>query len=287
MAPEGVGTTKRTFRDMLRPATLRKLSSTAARRRFALALALATALFVPLPAQATVWALQDYFPNFDAADTCALQRDSGINPGHWYAVVEPLLSTCIGATSGTCWRRGQNPSRAEGGPGSGYGWDYQTWSTNGNAYYFGLVIYRANGIEILAMDNPEEHEFMPASVDDSGSNPLWITTYYNSGRVDHYDHSWHLLRSSTFGEYAQIWIDKVDDPVYGAPHVALLISARSGPTATGPWTLGERIWLRNTMADRDTDTTNCNGSAAYRSMYQWTIGDTLLFKSVVGWQYHP
>jgi len=190
-------------------------------------------------------------------------------------------------TSGTCWRRGQNPSRAQGHAGSGYGWDYQTWSANGKAYYFGLIIYRANEIEILAMDNPESHEFMPATVDDSGSNPLWVTIYYNSGRVNHYDNSWHFLRSSTFAEYAQIVIDKVDDPVYGAPYVALVVSAWSGPTATGPWTLGERIWLRNRMAYKETDTANCDGSAAYRGMYQWTIGDTLLFRNVGGWQYHP
>jgi len=82
-------------------------------------------------------------------------------------------------------------------------------------------------------------------------------------------------------------IDKVDDPVYGAPYVALVVSAWSGPTATGPWTLGERIWLRNTMAYKETDTANCDGSAAYRGMYQWTIGDTLLFRNVGGWQYHP
>jgi hypothetical protein len=271
---------------MLRPATLRRVSSTAALKRFTAALALVAALFVALPARATVWALQDYFPNFDSADTCALRRGSGINPGNWYAIAEPL-STCIGATSGTCWRRGQNPSRAQGSPGSGYGWDYQTWSANGKAYYFGLIIYRANEIEVLAMDNPESHEFMPATVDDTSSNPLWATIYYNSGRVDHYDNSWHFLSSSTFAEYAQIVIDKVDDPAYGAPYVALRVSAWSGPTATGPWTLGERVWLRNTMADRDTDTTNCDGSAAYRGMYQWMTGDTLLFRNVDGWQYHP
>jgi hypothetical protein len=221
MAPERCGTMKRTF-------------------SFTAALALVAALFVAHPAQAMVWALQDYFPNFDSADTCALQRDSGINPGNWYAVAEPL-STCIGATSGTCWRRGQNPSRAQGDPGSGYGWDYQTWGANGKAYYFGLIIYRANEIEILEMDDPESHEFMPATVDDTSSNPLWVTIYYNSGHVDHYDNSWHFLSSSTFAEYAQIVIDKVDDPVYGAPYVALLVTAWSGPTATGPWTLGERI----------------------------------------------
>jgi hypothetical protein len=137
------------------------------------------------------------------------------------------------------------------------------------------------------MDNPESHEFMPATVDDSRPNPLWVTIYFNSGHVAHYNNSWRFLSSSTFAEYAQIVIDKVDDPVYGAPYVALLVSAWSGPAATGPWTLGERIWLRNTMVDRDTDTTNCDGSAAYRSMYQWMIGDTLLFRNVGGWQYHP
>lgn len=267
MAPEGRGTMKRMF-------------------SFTAALAVVAGLFVTLPAQAPVWALQDYFPNFASADTCGLQRESGINPGNWYAVAEPL-STCIGATSGTCWRRGQNPSRAQRSPGSGHGWDYQTWSANGKAYYFGLIIYRANEIVILAMDNPESHEFMPATVDDTSSNPLWVTVYYNSGHISRYDNSWHFLGSSSFAEYAQIVIDTVDDPVYGARYVVLLVSASAGPTATGPWTLGERIWLRNAIVDRDTDTTNCDGSAAYRRMYQWTIGDTLLFKSVDGWQYHP
>ena len=85
----------------------------------------------------------------------------------------------------------------------------------------------------------------------------------------------------------QIVIDKVDDPVHGAPSVALVVSAWSGHTATGPWTLGERIWLRNTMAYKETDTANCGGSAAYRGMYQWMVGHTLLFKNVDGWQYHP
>ena len=131
----------------MRPATpWRPRSSTVALKHVAALLALVAALFVPLPAQATVWALQDYFPNFDAADTCALQRDSGINPGNWYAVAEPL-STCIGATSGTCWRRGQNPSRAEGGPGSGYGWDYQTWGTNGKAYYCKQIVAERGPLE--------------------------------------------------------------------------------------------------------------------------------------------
>ena len=258
----------------------------AAINRITAALALFAALFVALPAHATVWVLKDYFPNFDSAETCALQRDSGINPGNWYAVIEPSLSTCLGATSGTCWRRGQNPSRAEGIPGSGYGWDYQTWNANGKAYYFGLIIYRANEIEILAMDNPERHEFMPATVDDSGSNPLWVNVYNSSGRVSRYDHSWNVLSSSTFAEYSGIVIGKVDDPLYGAPHVALLVQAWSGPTPTGPWTLGESIWLRNTMADGDA--INCGGSQhTHRGMYQWMVGDTLLFKTTDGWQYRP
>ena len=96
--------------------------------------------------------LKDFYPNFASADTCALARAAGTTPHDWYAVVEPSLSACIGATSGTCWRRGANPSRAEGGPGSGNGWDYQTWSSSNQFFYFGYMLYGAV-IDTLQMDN--------------------------------------------------------------------------------------------------------------------------------------
>ncbi len=235
-----------------------------------------------LPGEATVWILKDFYPNFDSADTCALKRSAGTTPHDWYAVVEPSRSTCIGATSGTCWRRGANPSRAEGGPGSGNGWDYQTWSSSNQFFYFGYILYGASVIDTLQMDNPESN----ASVNDAGSNPLWSTVYYNSGTHRYHDNSGNLLGTTTFGEYARIEIHKIDDPVHGAPHNALQIAAGSGPTASGPWTLGESIILRHTMTN--SDTTNCGGPAhAHRGMYEWSLGSTVLFRSDDGWRYHP
>jgi len=239
-----------------------------------------------LPAEATVWTLKDFFPNFESADTCALKRTAGTMTHDWYAVVEPLLSTCPGATSGTCWRRGTSPSRAQGGPGSGTGWDYQAWSSGNELFYFGYVLYGASVIETLQMDNPESNVVLPASVSDAGPNPLWSTVYYNSGIYRYYDNAGHLLGTTTFGEYARIEIHKIDDPIHGRPVNALQIVSGAGPTANGPWTLGESIILRQTMTD--SDTTNCGGSAhAYRGVYEWSLGSTILFRSDDGWRYQP
>jgi hypothetical protein len=239
-----------------------------------------------LPGEATVWTLKDFYPNFDSADTCALERSAGTATYDWYAVVESSLSTCIGATSGTCWRRGANPSRAQGGPGSGNGWDYQTWSGRNQFFYFGYIIYGASVIETLQMDNPERNVVLPESVNDAGPNPLWSTMYYNSGTHRYYDNSGNLLGSTRFGEYARIEIGKIDDPVYGAPYNALQIEAGSGPTVKGPWTILEKIILRQNMTDSDSD--NCDGSPhAQNGMYRWSLGSTFLFQSDHGWQYRP
>lgn len=239
-----------------------------------------------LPGEATVWTLKDFYPNFDSADTCALARGAGTPPHDWYAVVEPSLSTCIGATSGTCWRRGANPSRAQGGPGSGNGWDYQTWSSGNQFFYFGYILYGASVIDMLQMDNPESNVVLPESVNDAEPNPLWSTVYHNSGTHRYHDNSGNLLGTTTFGGYTQIEVNKIDDPVYGAPYNALQIEARSGPTAKGPWTLLENIVLRQTMTNSDRD--NCDGWAhAHNGMYQWSLGSTVLFQSDHGWQYRP
>jgi hypothetical protein len=249
-------------------------------------LAVSSCALAALPGEATVWTLKDFYPNFDSADTCALARGAGTTPHDWYAVVEPSLSTCIGATSGTCWRRGANPSRAEGGPGSGNGWDYQTWSSSNQFFYFGYILYGASLIDTLQMDNPESNVVLPGSVNDADPNPLWSTTYYNSGTHRYHDNSGNLLGSTTFGGYAQIEVNKIDDPVYGAPYNALQIEARFGPTVKGPWTILENIVLRQTMTDSDRD--NCGGSAhAHNGMYQWSAGSTVLFQSDHGWQYRP
>ena len=249
-------------------------------------LAVSSCAATGLPARAGVWTLKDFFPNFDSASTCALKNDgNGLLTHDWYAVVEPL-STCHGATSGTCWRRGTNASRIQGSPGSGYGWDYQTWSSRNQFHYFGLVIYWPTYIETLQMDNPESNVVLPESVNDAGSNPLWSTIYYSSGTRRYYDNSGTLLGSSSFGEYAGIVINKIDDPMHGPPSVALQIDAWSGPTANGPWTLGEQIRLRQTLSN--SDTTNCAGtSQAFKGMYRWELGHTILFQTVDGWQYGP
>jgi hypothetical protein len=240
-----------------------------------------------LPAEAAVWALKDFFPNFASAGTCGLENDgTGVLTYDWYAVVEPL-STCIGATSGTCWRRGTNASRIQGSPGSGYGWDYQTWSSNDQFHYFGFIVYAPTHIETLELDNPESNVVLPASVNDAGSNPLWSNIYYHSGIRRYYDLSGNVqIWSSTFGEYAGIVISKVDDPIYGAPSVALQIESWSGPTVSGPWTLGEQIWLRQTLLN--SDTANCDGTSnAFKGMYKWKLGSTILFQTRDGWQYDP
>jgi hypothetical protein len=249
-------------------------------------LAVSSCAATGLPAQAGVWTLKDFFPNFDSASTCALKNDgNGLLAHDWYAVVEPL-STCHGATSGKCWRRGTNASRIQGSPGSGYGWDYQTWSSSNQFHYFGFVIYWPTYIETLQMDNPESNVVLPESVNDAGSNPLWSTIYYNSGTRRYYDNSGTLLGSSSFGEYAGIVINKIDDPMHEPPSVALQIDAWSGPTANGPWTLGEQIRLRQTLSN--SDTTNCAGtSQAFKGMYRWELGHTILFQTVDGWQYDP
>jgi hypothetical protein len=239
-----------------------------------------------LPGEANVWMLKDFYPNFNAADTCALRRGPGFGPNDWYAVVEPSLSTCVGATSGTCWRRGTNPSRAQGTPRSGHGWDYQTWSSGNQLFYFGYILYGPDVIDTLQMDNPERNVVLPESVNDAGSNPLWETVYYSSGTHRYYDDSGHLLGTKTFAGYSRIEIHKIDDPLHGAPLTALHIAAWSGPTASGPWMLGENILLRRSMSD--SDAANCAGSThAHRGMYEWWLGDRLLFRSYDGWQYHP
>jgi hypothetical protein len=136
------------------------------------------------------------------------------------------------------------------------------------------------------MDNPESNVVLPASVSDAGPNPLWSTVYYNSGIYRYYDNAGNLLGTTTFGEYARIEIHKIDDPIHGRPVNALQIVSGAGPTANGPWTLGESIVLRQTMTD--SDTTNCGGSAhAYRGMYEWSLGSTILFRSDDGWRYQP
>jgi hypothetical protein len=141
-------------------------------------------------------------------------------------------------------------------------------------------------IDTLQMDNPESNVVLPASVNDAGSNPLWSTVYYNSGTHRYYDNSGNLLGTTTFGEYARIEIHKIDDPIHGPPLIALQIAAGTGPTASGPWTLGERIILRQAMTD--SDAANCDGSAhAHRGMYEWSLGSTVLFRSDDGWRYHP
>lgn len=215
-----------------------------------------------------------------------LENDgSGLLTHNWYAVVEPL-STCHGATSGTCWRRGTNASRIQGSPGSGYGWDYQTWSDSNQFHYFGLVMYWPSYIETLQVDNPESSVVLPESVNDAGSNPLWSTIYRKSGTRRYYDNSGTLLGSSTFSEYAGIVISKIDDPMHEASSVALQIEAWSGPTANGPWTLGEQIRLRQTLSN--SDTANCAGTShAFKGMYRWELGHTILFQTGDGWQYDP
>jgi hypothetical protein len=249
-------------------------------------LAVSLCASAPLPGEATVWTLKDFFPNFESASTCALGNDgTGVLTYDWYAVVEPL-ATCNGATSGTCWRRGTNASRIQGSLGSGYGWDYQTWSSKNQLHYFGFIIYRPTYIETLEMDSPESNVVLPASVNDVDSNPLWSNIYYNSGIRRYYDNSGNLLGSSTFGEYAGIVINKVDDPISGAPFVALHIESWSGPTASGPWTLGEQIRLRQTLLNGDA--AKCGGTSwAFKGMYEWALGRTILFQTVDGWQYHP
>ena len=223
-----------------------------------------------LPAEATVWMLKDFYPNFDSADTCALARSAGTLPHDWYAVVEPSLSTCIGATSGTCWRRGANPSRAQGGPASGYGWDYQTWSSSNQFFYFGYIIYGVSVIDTLQMDNPESNVVLPESVNDAEPNPLWSTVYHNSGTHRYYDNSGNLLGTTTFGEYAHIEVNKIDDPVSGAPSNALRIEAWSGPTVRvhGPsWRASscDRPWRTatgSTVTARPTLPMACTGGAS-------------------------
>jgi hypothetical protein len=126
---------------------------------------------------------------------------------------------------------------------------------------------------------------LPASVNDAGSNPLWSTVYYNSGTHRYYDNTGTLLGTTTFGQYARIEIHKIDDPVHGPPFNALQIAAGSGPTASGPWTLGESIILRQTLTN--SDPIDCDGSHAHRGMYQWNLGSTVLFQSYDGWHYHP
>lgn len=250
-------------------------------------LAISSCASVPSSGEATVWTLKDFFPNFDSAGTCALKNDgTGALAYDWYAVVEPL-STCAGATSGTCWRRGTNASRIQGSPGSGHGWDYQTWSSSNQLHYFGLIIYWPTHIETLQMDSPESNVVLPASVNDAGNNPLWSTIYYNSGTRRDYDNSGTFVISwSIFHEYAGIVINKIDDPIYGAPSIALQIDSWSGPTASGPWTPGERIRLRQTLLS--SDIANCGGtSRAFNGMYNWESGSTILFQTVDGWQYDP
>ncbi len=116
--------------------------------------------------------------------------------------------------------------------------------------------------------------------------PLWSTVYYGSGTHRYYDNSWNLLGTTTIAEYTRIEINRIDDPVYGAPYNALQVEARSGPTASGPWTILENMILRHTMAD--SDLANCGGAVhAYNGMYQWNQGSTVLFRSEHGWQYRP
>ena len=252
----------------------------------AVLLAVSLCASAALPGEATVWTLKDFYPNFDSADTCALTRSAGTMTDDWYAVVDRRSRRALEPRPVHAGGAGLTRVGPRGGRVPALGGTDQVWSSGNELFYFGYIFYGAGVIDTLQMDNPESNVVLPASVSDAGSNPLWSTVYYNSGTHRYYDNSGNLLGTTTFGEYARIEIHKIDDPIDGPPLIALQIAAGSGPTASGPWTLGESIVLRQTMTN--SDAANCDGSAhAHRGMYEWRLGSTLLFRSDDGWHYHP
>ena len=168
---------------------------------------------------------------------------------------------------------------------------------DGKSYYFGFISYAAPGpqwsgfgtaaITTLQILNPMSTPYLPATVDDANANPLAETIYYGGSTLNHYDAGWNLLDSTTTYGWSRVVLKKIDDPVFGAPYVALKVFAYAGPSSTGPWTIQEAIILtRNHVGS---DTANCGSAAySYKGLYQWSVPSQTIIRSYgAGWQYHP